>query len=86
MGLTAQRDRANPAAVPQCIVAMPFELKPGISSDIVRQIEYWFSHFKTITPLERADDLLAYKEQRQAERERMLELRRQRLARDEGGE
>ena len=44
MGLTAQRDRANPAAMPQCIIAMPFELKPGISSDIVRQIEYWFSH------------------------------------------
>jgi hypothetical protein len=42
MGLTAQRDRANPAAMPQCIVAIPFELKPGISSDIVRQIEYWF--------------------------------------------
>jgi hypothetical protein len=42
--------------------------------------------FKTITPLERADNLLAYKEQRQAERQRMLELRRQRLARDEAGE
>jgi hypothetical protein len=43
MGLTAQRDRANPAAMPQVIVAMPFELKAGISSDIVRQVEYWFS-------------------------------------------
>jgi hypothetical protein len=43
MGLTAQRDRANPAAMPQCIVAMPFELKAEISSDIVRQVEYWFS-------------------------------------------
>jgi len=47
MGLTAQRDRANPAAMPQCIVAMPFELKPCISSDIVRQIEYWFPHIMT---------------------------------------
>jgi hypothetical protein len=44
MGLTAQRDRANPAAMPQGIVAMPFELKVGISSDIVRQVEYRFSH------------------------------------------
>jgi len=43
--LTAQRDRANPTAMPQCIVAMPFELKAGISSDIVRQVEYWFSQF-----------------------------------------
>jgi hypothetical protein len=43
MGLTAQRDRANPAAMPQGIVAMPFELKAGISSDIVRQVECWFS-------------------------------------------
>jgi len=25
-------------------VAMPFELKAGISSDVVRQVEYWFSH------------------------------------------
>jgi hypothetical protein len=31
--------------MPQGIVAMPFELKAGISSDIVRQVEYWFSQF-----------------------------------------
>jgi hypothetical protein len=41
-GLTAQ---AHPAIMLQRIVAMPFKLKAGISSDIVRQVEYWFSQF-----------------------------------------
>jgi hypothetical protein len=42
-GLTAQRDRANPAAMLQCVGVLPFELKTEILSDIVRQVEYWFS-------------------------------------------
>jgi hypothetical protein len=32
-------------------VAMPFELKAGISSDVVRQVEYWFSHLKWVATL-----------------------------------
>ena len=41
------------------------------------------SIFGTATPLERADALSDYKAQRDAERRRMLELRRQRLERDD---
>jgi hypothetical protein len=41
--------------------------------------------FRTVTPLERADAWSQYQDQRRAERERMLLLRKQRLERDEGG-
>jgi hypothetical protein len=44
------------------------------------------SIFRTVTPLERADAMDDYKARREAERQRMLELRRLRMERDEAGE
>jgi len=41
------------------------------------------SIFRTATPAEREDALTDYKARRERERQRMLELRRQRLERDE---
>src|SRR6516225_4019417 len=41
-------------------VAMPFELKAGISSDVVRQVEYWFSQFYDRRDFVQAGGLMSY--------------------------